>query len=252
VPLYFQIERTLESHIRSGVLAPGAKLPTEAEMRDEWRVSRSVIRQAIKGLQDKGLVWRSPRKGTFVTENKISQHIMHQLSGFYEDAVAHGAVPRSRILERKVIQVSGKVAHMLEIEEGDQAHFFQRLRFIDGEPMVLSRTYVPFALCPGLIEDDLANASLYALLEGKYHLNLDRSRRMLEAAGANESEANHLGISIGEPLILIRSITYLEGGRPVEYDIGLHRGDRFRFEAEVYRAKDRPADFDLYFEEKDS
>jgi len=61
----------------------------------------------------------------------------------------------------------------------------------------------------------------------------------LEAISASEEDARLLGIEEGEPLILLKSVGYLEDGGPVEYFEAKHRGDRSRFEVELIRQRRR-------------
>ena len=66
-PMYQQIAEDLRSEIESGILKPGAQLPTEIELRDQYDASRNTVRDAIKRLTSQGLVETRPGQGTFVT-----------------------------------------------------------------------------------------------------------------------------------------------------------------------------------------
>ena len=57
---------SLGQRIRDGRLGAGAKLPTEAEIMDEFGVSRTVVREALSKLQAGGLVETRHGVGTFV------------------------------------------------------------------------------------------------------------------------------------------------------------------------------------------
>jgi GntR family transcriptional repressor for pyruvate dehydrogenase complex len=56
----------LAGRVRDGSLPPGAKLPTEAAIMEEFGVSRTVVREAITRLQQAGLVATRHGVGTFV------------------------------------------------------------------------------------------------------------------------------------------------------------------------------------------
>jgi GntR family transcriptional regulator len=47
--------------------------------------------------------------------------------------------------------------------------------------------------------------------------------------------AEHLGIRENDPVLILSGVTHLADGRPIEHFIGIHRGDRSRFEVELYR-----------------
>ncbi|MFC7539728.1 GntR family transcriptional regulator [Siccirubricoccus deserti] len=56
VALWRQIAGSLEAEIAAGGLAPGARLPTEAELTARFRVNRHTVRRAMEELENRGLV----------------------------------------------------------------------------------------------------------------------------------------------------------------------------------------------------
>lgn len=67
--LYEQIVAQIEARILSGDLQPGDKLPAERELAEQFGVSRTAIREAMKALTQRGLVEIYPGRGTFVTHS---------------------------------------------------------------------------------------------------------------------------------------------------------------------------------------
>ncbi len=65
--LYERIVEQIEARILSGVLNVGDRLPPERELAEQFAVSRTAIREAVKILREKGLIEIRPGKGTFVT-----------------------------------------------------------------------------------------------------------------------------------------------------------------------------------------
>jgi GntR family transcriptional regulator, transcriptional repressor for pyruvate dehydrogenase complex len=66
--LYEQIVAQIEKQILGGKLHAGDRLPTERELASQFRVSRTVVREAVKALREKGLVQGYPGRGTFITD----------------------------------------------------------------------------------------------------------------------------------------------------------------------------------------
>src|SRR3954469_2339653 len=62
-----QLFEQLAGEIRSGRLAPGARLPTEQELTRAARVSRTVVREAVAALRAEGLVITRQGVGAFVS-----------------------------------------------------------------------------------------------------------------------------------------------------------------------------------------
>src|SRR5260370_21008846 len=67
--LYEQIVRQVEESIHKGILKAGEQLPPERELAQQFRVSRTAVREAVKALTEKGLVEAYPGRWTFLTES---------------------------------------------------------------------------------------------------------------------------------------------------------------------------------------
>ncbi len=76
--LYEHIVRQIEESITRGVLKPGDQLPAERELAQQFGVSRTAVREAVRVLSEKGLVEAYSGRGTFVT-NGTSQVIRQSL-----------------------------------------------------------------------------------------------------------------------------------------------------------------------------
>jgi GntR family transcriptional regulator, transcriptional repressor for pyruvate dehydrogenase complex len=76
--LYEQIVDQVEKSILGGELKPGDKLPAERELAEQFNVSRTAIREAVKTLTQKGLIEVRPGRGTFVT-NSTSSVVRHSI-----------------------------------------------------------------------------------------------------------------------------------------------------------------------------
>ena len=67
-PLALDLVDAISARIADARLGPGAQLPTEAALMDEFGVSRTVVREALSKLQASGLVDTRHGIGTFVRE----------------------------------------------------------------------------------------------------------------------------------------------------------------------------------------
>ena len=66
--IHGQVVRAIAIRILSGEFRPGSLLPSESELCESLRISRSALREAIRVLSAKGLVRTRPRVGTLVRE----------------------------------------------------------------------------------------------------------------------------------------------------------------------------------------
>jgi GntR family transcriptional regulator len=240
IPYYVQLKDALVEEIEAQRWKPGDQLPTEQELCTLFGVSRTVVRQALQGLDFEGLVVRERGRGTFVAEPKISStSLVHSLMGFYEDMEKRGFDMVSDMLEQSMQPAGQHVAAYLNMDPVTPVIKLHRLRKIENEPIVLVTSYLPYELCPGVLNEDFTDQSLYLYLEQACALKVARGRRRIEAVAANSSEAELLQISKGAPLIKMESVSYLGDGTPIEYFHGLFRGDRSCFEMEIARFRGR-------------
>jgi GntR family transcriptional regulator len=235
VPYYYQLLQLLERAIASGTLAPGEKIPTEAVLCARYGVSRTVVRQALSDLDRTGLVTRHKGKGTFVAAPKVSEFVAQSLTSLHEDLTARGERLDTKVLRLEVEPVSPHVAQMLALPESERIVRLERLRFLRGEPLVVTTAHMPYSLCAPILDLDMSDRSLFETYEGELGHKLHRGTRAIESRAASAEVAEQLGVAEGSPVLVFSGVTYLEDGRPIEYFVGIHRGDRSRFETELFR-----------------
>jgi GntR family transcriptional regulator len=235
IPYYFQLATYIEDEIKAKRLAAGRTLPSEQEICEQLGISRTVVRQAMENLERRGFITKQSGKRSCVSFPKYEGSLMQNLRGFYADAVARGQRPMTRILDLKVVPANAEIAEALKLEANEAVIMLNRLRFLDDEPEVLVVTYIPASKCPDLIHDDLANRSLYELLEQKYGLVISRGHRTVEAIALDRADAKLLGLRAHSPALLLRSVGLLPDGAPLEYFVAKHRGDRSKFHIDLVR-----------------
>jgi GntR family transcriptional regulator len=240
VPYYYQLAQYIEKQIRSRAWQPGQVLPSEQDLCEQLDVSRTVVRQAMTNLANKGLIIKHNGKRSSIAHLKYTEGLMQDLRGFHADAIAKGQVPSTQVLEMRVVGATGEVAEALQLQEDEPLIMMNRLRFINHVPTVIVVTYIPERLCPELVNEDLTDKSLYDVLAEKYGLVIAEGYRTIEAVSASREEAKLLGVEKGSPLLLLKSVGFLENGTPLEYFTALHRADRTKFQVRLVRTS-RPA-----------
>jgi GntR family transcriptional regulator len=232
VPLYAQIAESLLDQIESGKFAPGDRLPSERELSEKLGVNRMTLRRALRMLVDQGLLTRRRGSGTYVAQAKMEWQA-GRLIPFTRGAQRRGYTPGAKVILFKRRPVEAAIARELGLPVSAEVYYVHRLRLVSQEPVLLERFTVPLDRFPGLEQHDLAQRSLYEVLETEYRVCISRARQSLEPVVATEYEAKLLGVRPGAPLMLERRLAFDQDGQPVEYSKDLYRGDRFRFVTEV-------------------
>ncbi len=88
--LYQQVADDIEEAILDGSYPPGSKLPSEQELADDYGVSRNVIREALKRLQERGLVYIRTGSGTYISQptTKPVSDALHRLLLYSNNSVS--------------------------------------------------------------------------------------------------------------------------------------------------------------------
>src|SRR5215467_1113010 len=232
VPRYYQLKEIIREQCASW--EPGQLIPSELELCQMYSVSRTTVRKALDHLTQEGLLYRIQGKGTFVSPPKLRERFVHRAAGIYEDMASRGVALRTQVLEQTIIPASKVVASELQLVAGSPVIKLVRLRFVNDEPLLVSTTFLPYRSFPGLENEDLNAASLYAVLREKYGVRLGRGTRLVEASPCTDEEAELLGITAGAPLLVISGTMYDSEGHPIECGFARHRGDRSQVEIEVF------------------
>lgn len=231
LPLYIQIADGLLERIEAGDLIPGEKLPPERELSQMLGVNRMTLRRSLQRLELQGLLDRRQGAGTYIAAPKIERQA-YQLVSFSRGMKKRGYLPGARLLHFEPKPAEGSVARELNIPPNAEVYFFQRIRFLNDEPVMLEKFWMPVERFPDLEQFDLVNRFIFDIVEVEYGLTVTRARLGLEAVVATDYEAELLNIRVGAPLMLERRLTLDERNIPIEFGIDLYRGDRFRFVTE--------------------
>jgi GntR family transcriptional regulator len=227
-PLHSIIASRAETHIRSGEWAPGSRLPPERELCRLLDVSRSTLRQALAELERRGLIARRQGRGTFVARPRLDA----DASSYFTLGAAlraGGGSIATRVVTLEVAEAGRATADALGIEPGDPVMVLERLRTVDGEPLILETAFLPMALFPGLPEIDFVHRSLYDVLREDYGRDVAWAAETLEPVVLGTRDATLLGVVRGTPALLASRLTRDTSDHVIEQAQALLRGDRSRF-----------------------
>lgn len=237
IPLYYQLKTILLEYIQEHHSDMETPIPTEIEISEHFGISRPTVRQAINELVVEGYLYRIKAKGTFISKPKINQDFLLILDSFNKEMIKKGLTPSTKVLDVEIVESDEKVSKSLKLPVGSKVIQLSRLRYANEEPIVFVMTYLPYDLCPAILEKDLVKSSLYEILENECGFMINEAKRSLESIIAGEFEANLLQIEKGAPIQYFESIAYLTDGTPIEYSRAKYRGDRNKFTFELKRNK---------------
>lgn len=219
---YQEIVTVLREDIVRGRYRPNAQLPSEADLGGRFGASRGTVRKAIDVLRAEHLVRAQRGSGTYVAASSpISSFFT--LSTFEQDIRALGKTPTSRLLTAAEGPATGDEAGRLGLGGGAPVVRVARLRLADGTPLAHEERVFAADLCPGILDEDLENQSLYWLITTKYAIPIVRIQHVVDVRPLRAAEASVLKTVEGELGYAVDRLTFTTDLRPAVWFRSLHR-----------------------------
>lgn len=228
LPAHARIEYWLERLIVSRKVQAGDKLPSEVDIAHALSVSRMTLRQALAGIERKGLIERRRGRfgGNFIAQPKF-EFDLSGLPGFTEQMRRAHVEAGAYVVRAATKTPSSVVRSALGLRRGDKVHEVIRVRSANGDPVTLEETYFPAAAFASMLEFDLTE-SLYAVMEREYGKRPRAAQELIEPMKPTPQQAELLNVELEDPLLLITRTSYAADGQPVEFSYDYFRADRTR------------------------
>ena len=222
-------EQVVELIDRLG-LRPGDRLQTESELSDLFGVSRSTVREALRGLEQEGALVAVQGQGRFVSASASLrlERPMTKYESITEMLTARGYAVTSAVLEVGEGAADTAEAEALALAPGDPVIRLRRIRFGDDRPLVVSENAVPRELLPGPIEYRDWGGSLTAALGAHGH-HVQSSLATISAAELPDDWAARHGLAGLGPWLLVTEFGQTTEGRRALFARDYHRGDEISF-----------------------
>lgn len=224
---------SVRRHIASRILdvPAGSQLPPEPELAAELGVSRATLREALRSLEEEGLVRRTRGAGTFVSDRPRMVNNLDANFGVTDAIRGSGKDPGTGTRALRIEAASADEADRLDLEPGEDVVVIDRVRTADDKPVVLSRDILPMRLARGdeRILRRLEAGSIYEVLERDLGIVIHHGLATFQPTRADGHVASELAVSRGTLLLYIRQVDFDESGRPVVSSHEHHLADAFEF-----------------------
>lgn len=223
--IWKSIAETLETEIAQGHYAPGARLPTEAELSSRFDVNRHTVRHALQNMAERGIVRSRRGSGVFV-ETPPTDYPIGRRVRFHRNILAAGQMPEKRILRLEHRVADATEARALDIAMGDPVLVYEGVSLAGTTAVAHFISVFPAARLPGLAEALAEVASITEALRRCGIPDYIRRDTRITAVRARATQALHLNLSAGDPLLRSTGINTTPDGAPVELGNTWFAGDR--------------------------
>jgi len=211
-----RIADDLAAQIASGTHEPGKGLPTALDLAARYGVHRHTARQALRYLQDQGLVSVEQGRGSFVTGRRFPYRIGRSVS-FRQNFNAAGIEATGHILSVHCITVPMSISQTLDVPTSDSVWRVEALNSAGGKPISVSIHYLSttrFADFPSVLRDH--NTSISEAFRSYGIESYERLSTSLSARLATQEEVARLGLVYGDPVLTSEGIDSLPDGTPLQ------------------------------------
>ncbi len=224
-PIWKAIADALRSDLNDGRYNIGDKLPTEAALAERFGVNRHTVRRSIAALVEEGLVRTRRGAGAYVTASPTDYPIGQRVR-FHENVIAAGKRPEKQRLNVEQRAATAAEALALEIAPGDAVCAYHGLSLADGQPIALFESLFPLERLGGIISALQRTSSVTEALKDAGVADYTRASTRLTALRATATQALHLQVSEGDPLLRSTSVNVDRLSQPVEFGRTWFAGDR--------------------------
>jgi len=228
-PLYLQLAQKLAQAIRDGHYQADEALPSERLLSESLDLSRVTARKAIDRLVEQGLIIRKRGSGNYIAP-KLEQPLS-RLTSFSQELHQRGFKPSSRWLTRGFSLAAPDEQLSLGLATGERVARLERLRLADQVVMAYEVSLLPSAVLP---DPQKVESSLYEHLT-KLGFAPVRALQHIRAINAESKLAGLLEVPVGQAVLYITRVGFLESGQAVELTHSYCRSDYYDFVAEMRR-----------------
>lgn len=236
-PSYRAVAEELRARIKAAAAGEAVRLPTEAELTRQHRVSRGTIRRAYADLVAEGLVQRAPGRGTFSVPPapyRRSFNSVDELLALSEDTTLELVSPLRTVGDLEASEALG-----LQFDE--VLHLAYR-RCHELQPFCFTEVFLPPRLLPHLehaafLRQPLARSrdTVLGILDRSLTSPIAGSRQTITAIAVPARVAIQIGMEENAPVLRIERVHFDADGRPVERCLNYFNPDRYVYRLQLSR-----------------
>jgi GntR family transcriptional regulator len=243
VAAYARIAEDLRGKITSRDIKPGGPLPSELDLRDEYKASRNTVLDAIKKLKDEGLVETRPGQGWYARVRIVPfvNSIDWTDRTAIEQARGQGRVPRATPPTVNLQAAPAEMAERLGVDAGTEVIVRRQEWFLDELPWKrqtawCSKVWYDKGASRLLTAEDIPEG-LGAYLQDALGLRPANTAFYFLPRKPSSDEVRFFGFPDESDVPYIIELTRTariaddDGSRPLYAAVGIYAGDRNRFES---------------------
>jgi DNA-binding GntR family transcriptional regulator len=235
-PRYRQVADDLTVRLASGEWPVGAMMPTETELCTSFNVSRHTVREALRLIEEAGLVQRRQGSGTTVLATEARGRFVQDITGM-AGLLQYPEETRLTVLRAREATLDAEAARLIGVAEGERWLRLECIRRVRVTTAPICYSVVHIRAEYAAVVDDIGElpGSLFELIERRFGVAVAAVELDLSATGVPAAQADLLEVAPGAPALLTRRRYMDAQGRVFEQSVGCHPAPRFTYRATLKR-----------------
>jgi DNA-binding GntR family transcriptional regulator len=224
---YLHVREVLGREIAEGRYPVGQRFPTDQELCARFAVSRHTIREALRDLQQDGVLSRQRGAGTVVAASPPRPYV--QAVASLAELDNYAVETRFDCMVEGVVTVRDAMAEQLGCSRGSRWLRFAGLRYRkdDSDPLCWTEVYLAGDLISDRNAIREASGPFYDRVRRIRGITADVVEQHVSAIAITGEHAGLLNYPEGAPALLVRRRYMSEGSEPFEISLNVHPGDRY-------------------------
>lgn len=226
-----EIREKIEAYIIDNNMLPHEKLPSERCFSELFKVNRVTVRTALRQLKNEHHIYTLHGKGNFISPPKYKDET--DLLASFSKGWENIGKTSSKVVEFSLMDASLSLSTNLQISLGEKVYKLERARCINDDYVTIEISFMPEKYCKNLTQFDFSKESLYDIFEKKYGYHLSYIEEKISITTLNERDAKLLNCEPGSDAFYLKSFTFDDQKRLLEYCITLNRADKYTFVSQL-------------------
>lgn len=235
---YDMIYNSLRGKIEQGEYLYQEMLPSENLLLKEYGCSRNTVRRATQYLAEDGYVQSMHGKGVVVIYQPYeqSEFVLSGIESLKEAVARNKKEYTTKVVCFGELIVDENIKKRSTFPLGAEIYYIQRVRYIDGQPLILDHNYFLKSVVKDLTSS-IAEKSVYEYMEQILGESIVTTKRKMTVERMSEIDSKYLDMKDFNCLAVVSSMTYNAEGVMFEYTQSRHRPDCFVFYDTAHRIK---------------
>ena len=227
----------LEGKIKNKTVKENELLPCENELVKHYDASRATVRQALKILEERGLIQKQKGRGSVVIASSKLNFPISGLTSYKELQASLGFESSTHVVTFEKLIIDQELANQTLFKLGTEVWHILRTRQIDGKAVVLDRDFIKYDIAPDMTREAVAD-SLYHYLENQLNIDISFAQKEITIDFINDEDKKRLDLNpLDRHVVSVKSHVFLNDATIFQYTDSRHQVDKFQFTEFARRQK---------------